>query len=413
MIIPAIELCSGKVVSVQPDGSEITLDEHPVALARTLYRYGEIAVIDLDAARGEGDNLVTIGEMCRVAECRVGGGILDEKRGDALLRAGARRLIIGTGADESLLAKFPRNKVLVAIDFQDGKVVRKGWSEATDIDPVALAVRLQQYCTGYIYGLVGHRLHMEPDEVERFERLHSRLPDHSLAAAGGFSTAEDVRALDRLGVDGQVAYGRHLEGIDLAEAFTAVLNFEQGSGLLPVIVQDTAGQVLSLVNANEEAVLTTLRSGLAAYWNPGRGKIWTKGQSSGNTHELVTIRIDCDRDALLYVVRPTGPSCHLGRYACFDDMSYNLLRIEQVMWTKHSATDPRKSYTQVMLADREGLKARIRAEAEALVKAEGREEALWETADLFYFVLLNLVQEGITLDEVFKELRGRAGRRRS
>jgi phosphoribosyl-ATP pyrophosphohydrolase len=408
-----MELRGGRVVTAQADGSYHTHEDDPVELARALYRLGEIVVIDLDAAVGEGNNLEIIREICRVVECRVGGGIRDEQRGDRLLRAGAKQLLVGTGADESLLARFPRKKVLVVMDIQDGRVVRKGWSEETDIDPVDLAMRLREHCDGFVYTLVGHRARMERAELQRFEQLKSALPGHRLTAAGGFSTVEDLRELDRMGLDGQVTYGHPPCGTNLAEAFVSVLDFEKSSGLVSVVVQDTTGQVLSLMHANRDAVLMSVQTGMATYWSAGQGKIFTKGQSSGNTQDVVTVRPDCTRGVLLLTVIPTGPSCHLGRYSCFDDLSYNLHRVEQLMRDRKDQEDPRKSFTQLMLADRTAIKQRIREEAEALVGAGSRDEVLWETADLLYFVLLNLVHEDLSLDDVNRELRGRAGRRRS
>jgi len=413
MIIPAIELRAGKVVSALADGSYRIHDDDPVELARALYRIGEIAVIDLDAAQDTGDNLDLIRKICRVAECRVGGGIRDEQRGDRLLRAGAKQLIVGTSADEELLARFPRKKVVVAMDIQDGRVVHQGWSKETDIDPVDLATRLREHCAGFLYTLVGHRAQMEVQELQRFEQLKSALPGHRLTAAGGFSTVEDLRELDRMGLDGQVTYGRSPCGTDLAQAFVAVLDFETSNGLLPVVVQDSTGQVLSLMHANRDAVLMSVQTGMATYWSAGQGKIFTKGQSSGNSQDVITVRPDCMRGALLFTVKPKGPSCHLGRYSCFDDISYNLHRIEQLMQDRKSGEDPRKSYTQLMLADRQAIKERIREEAESLAKAGSSDEVLWETADLLYFVMLNLVHENLSLDDVNRELRGRAGRRRS
>jgi phosphoribosyl-ATP pyrophosphohydrolase/phosphoribosyl-AMP cyclohydrolase len=413
MIIPAMELRGGKVVTALADGGYHEYDDDPVELARALYRLGEIVVIDLDAAQDTGDNLDLIREICRVAECRVGGGIRDERRGDRLLRAGAKQLLVGTGADADLLARFPRKKVLVVMDIQDGRVVRRGWSEETDIDPVELALRLQEHCAGFIYTLVGHRVRMEHQEVQRFEQLKSALPEHRLTAAGGFATVDDLRELDRMGVDGQLTYGQSPCGTNLAVAFVAVLDFEKSSGLVPVVVQDSVGQVLSLMHANRDAVLMSVQTGMATYWSAGQGKIFTKGQSSGNTQDVITVRPDCTRGALLFTVKPSGPSCHLGRYSCFDDLSYNLHRIEQLMQARKSGEDPHKSYTQLMLADHKAIKERIGQEAAALEAAATRDEVLWETADLLYFVLLNLVNEGLSLDDVNRELRGRAGRRRS
>jgi phosphoribosyl-ATP pyrophosphohydrolase len=94
-------------------------------------------------------------------------------------------------------------------------------------------------------------------------------------------------------------------------------------------------------------------------------------------------------------------------------MAFSLPRLEHALRARQGTVDPRKSYTQMMLADREGVKRKLQTEAISLVSAMSRDDVLYETADLLYFVMLNLVQEGVALDEVVRELRGRAGRRRS
>lgn len=413
MIIPAIHLSAGRAVVFGADGQERALPEHPLEIAKILARYGEISVLDLDAATEKGDNLDLLRRICRVAECRVGGGIRDEARGDALLRAGARAIVVGTGADEELLSRFPRSKVLVAMDIQDGRVVRRGWQEDTGLDPVDLALKLRGHCDGFVYALVGHRQSMEKIELERFEALRSRLPDHSLTAVGGFGTPDDVRNLDRLGVDAQVAYQDPSQGLDLAECAAAVPDFERSGGLVPVIVQDTAGQVVALHQTNQEGLLASLRTGQATYWSRVRGGLWVKGEGSGNVQDLQTLRISGNRDALLYVVEQTGAADSRGRYSAFGDMSFNLHRLEQVLRKRQAVGDPKRSYSSVMLADREGVRRQILEEARALAAAQTLEELRYETADLVYYVLLNLVQEGLSLDDILRELRGRAGRRRS
>jgi phosphoribosyl-ATP pyrophosphohydrolase len=414
MIVPALQIRGGRAVALDGQGHTTALPEDPVELAAALYRYGEIAVVDLDASREEGDNLELIRRICRVAECRVGGGIRDERRGDAILRAGARRLMVGTGADEELLSRFPRSKVLVALDIQDGRVVRRGWQEATDIDPLELALRLRGHCVGFVYALVGHRERMEASELERFEALRSRLPDHSLTAVGGFTSAEDVRDLDRIGVDCQLAVGEQHDVLELAEAFTAALQFEKAGGLLPVVVQDTTGQVLALYQLNEAALRQSLQEGHATYWSRVRGGLWTKGEATGTVQRLRTVCASANRDALLYIVEPQGTPEAGERYSQFGEMSYNLHRIEAVLRARQGSQQrATKSYTSLMLADRDGVRQHIRQEAQALAEARTPDEVRWETADLLYFLLLNLAQEGISLDEVIKELRGRGGRKRT
>ncbi len=89
-------------------------------------------------------------------------------------------------------------------------------------------------------------------------------------------------------------------------------------GLVPVVAQDVeTKEVLMLAYANEEAVTKTIETGFAHYWSRSRKKLWKKGESSGNVQEIVEVRIDCDGDALLYLVRQRGVACHTGNYSCF------------------------------------------------------------------------------------------------
>ncbi len=89
-------------------------------------------------------------------------------------------------------------------------------------------------------------------------------------------------------------------------------------GLVPCIAQEEAtGQVLMLAWMNEGAVARTLETGRVTYWSRSRGEFWVKGETSGHVQELVELRVDCDRDCLLAVVRQTGPACHTNRKSCF------------------------------------------------------------------------------------------------
>lgn len=89
-------------------------------------------------------------------------------------------------------------------------------------------------------------------------------------------------------------------------------------GLLPVIAQDVdSAEVLMLAWMNADAVVQTLQTGRVTYWSRSRQSFWIKGETSGHVQELVSLRIDCDRDCLLATVRQTGPACHTGRRTCF------------------------------------------------------------------------------------------------
>lgn len=97
----------------------------------------------------------------------------------------------------------------------------------------------------------------------------------------------------------------------------ATLKYD-AKGLIPAIAQDAAtGEVLMMAWMNAEAVAKTLETGRATYWSRSRGAFWVKGETSGHTQELVDLRVDCDRDCVLLVVRQTGPACHTNRRSCF------------------------------------------------------------------------------------------------
>ncbi len=89
-------------------------------------------------------------------------------------------------------------------------------------------------------------------------------------------------------------------------------------GLVPVVVQDVkTKEVLMLAYANEEALKKTFETGYAHYWSRSRKKLWMKGETSGNVQKVVEVRIDCDNDAILYLVEQRGVACHTGNYSCF------------------------------------------------------------------------------------------------
>ncbi len=97
----------------------------------------------------------------------------------------------------------------------------------------------------------------------------------------------------------------------------ASLRFNE-AGLIPAIAQDEeTGEVLMMAWMNADAVARTLETGRVTYWSRSRSEFWVKGATSGNVQELVELRVDCDRDCLLVIVRQTGPACHTGRRSCF------------------------------------------------------------------------------------------------
>lgn len=96
------------------------------------------------------------------------------------------------------------------------------------------------------------------------------------------------------------------------------IDFEKGGGLVPVIVQDAGtGRVLTLAYANKESLELARDTGRSWFWSRSRNRLWMKGEESGNVQQIKEILVDCDLDAVIYRVEPSGPACHLGEDACF------------------------------------------------------------------------------------------------
>ncbi|MBN2496284.1 MAG: bifunctional phosphoribosyl-AMP cyclohydrolase/phosphoribosyl-ATP diphosphatase HisIE [Deltaproteobacteria bacterium] len=410
MIIASIDLRQGRAVQLRQGKEQVLSSERdPIDLAREFNRYGPVAVVDLDAAMGTGDNLALIEQLCRIAEVRVGGGIRDEARGRDLLRCGARQLVIGTAASPELLSAFSPDQVIAALDQREGIVLDEGWTRSTGEPVLERAARLAPYCSGYLCTFVEHEGGMGGLPAEQALKLAEQLP-HPVTVAGGVASTREAVELARLGMDVQVGMALYTGELDLAEAFTSSLDFEK-VGLVPTVVQDGSGQVLMLAYSSPESLRRALREGKGIYYSRSRDEIWEKGASSGHVQRLVAARTDCDRDALLFAVEQTGVACHLGRYSCFGHRRFSVSQLFDVLEARLRSA-PAGSYTARLYADREYLLRQFMEEAFEITRSADRDNLQWEAADLLYHMAALLVQEGLGWSDVVNELRSRHRMRR-
>jgi phosphoribosyl-ATP pyrophosphohydrolase/phosphoribosyl-AMP cyclohydrolase len=175
--------------------------------------------------------------------------------------------------------------------------------------------------------------------------------------------------------------------------------------LTPVIVQDAVSdRVLMLAYADEEALRRTRESGEAWFWSRSREEYWRKGETSGNTLAVEEIRHDCDGDAVLYRVRPAGPTCHTGAESCFAPWLWRVV-------AERAATRPEGSYVAALLGDGAGAAARKVGEegVEAALAgvSESDERLVEEVADLWFHSYVLLAARGLDPNAVEDELRRR------
>jgi phosphoribosyl-ATP pyrophosphohydrolase len=405
----------GKAVQLRRGKDHVlTSDRSPIELAIEFNRYGEVAVIDLDAALGNGDNRELIKQICRVADVRAGGGVRDESVARDFLRAGARKVIIGTKAEPELLSKLPPERVMVALDQVDGKVVDDGWRSSTGESVLERAQRLSPYCSGFLSTFVQKEGCMEGMDKEVVAALRDNLP-RPLTVAGGIADTAEVLSLADAGVDIQVGMALYTGKIDLNEAFIGSLKFDKG--LIPTIVQNQLGDVLMVAYSSRESLQKALTEGSGTYFSRSRQSVWKKGETSGNTQRLISCRADCDRDSIVFRVEQSGVACHNGSYTCFDrnetrqfDVSELFGVIKNRKKTELEAQgngQQKPSYTRELLTDRRKLLKKIMEEAYEVSTFSSKENLKWEIADLLYFVSVLAVDEGIEWSDIQAELGGR------
>lgn len=191
------------------------------------------------------------------------------------------------------------------------------------------------------------------------------------------------------------------------------------NGLIPAIVVDAATkQVLTLAYMNRESLAISMERGLTCFWSRSRQALWLKGETSGNYQHIVSITADCDKDALVIKVEPDGPACHTGEISCFhnpvfesgtrQEFSYQGL---YALLEGRKRDLPQGSYTTYLF--QKGLDKILKKVGEECTeviiaaKAEDRAETVYEIADLAYHVMVLMAQQGITLEEIQKELASR------
>ena len=406
MIIPSIDLMDGKAVQLKQGKEKVLEREDVLELAKYYSRFGEISVIDLDAAMNKGDNEELIKEICKIAHCRVGGGIRDKEKAKRILANSAKQIIIGTAANEEFLSKLPHDKVLVAIDSKKGKVTVEGWTKEVNETPADYIKRFDNLCAGYLYTIVDKEGMMQGTDIEAIKEIR-KLTNKTLIAAGGISSIEEIKTLVKMNVSTQLGMCIYTGAVNLEDAYVAVMDFEKQNGLIPTVVQDIESkQVLMLAYSNKESLKKSLKDGLATYYSRSRQELWTKGLTSGNTQELISAKFDCDQDALLFKVKQKGAACHTGRYSCFEDKEFCINDLYKLLLDR-KAKLPQNSYTTKLFKNEFYLQRKIMEEAFESVNYEKGDGLEWEASDLAYHMLTFMALHNVTPQDIVSNLASR------
>ncbi|MDR1736958.1 MAG: 1-(5-phosphoribosyl)-5-[(5-phosphoribosylamino)methylideneamino]imidazole-4-carboxamide isomerase [Oscillospiraceae bacterium] len=337
MILPAIDLKDGKCVRlIKGDFStQHTVSDDPVRVAAQYRADGAswVHVVDLDGALdGKRRNAALVAAIVKAAhpaKVELGGGLRTEEDIEEADSLGVYRFVLGSAAVENpglvarTVTRYGARRVAVGVDALDGMVKTRGWREGTNLTDTELAAGLADLgVKTLIYTDIATDGVLSGPSLERLAQIRDAFGGEVIAS-GGVSSVADVTALRRLRMGGciigKALYAGNITVRDAVFAGQWELCFVKNE-LIPAVVQDAdTREVLMLGFMNREALRKTLDTGLVTFHSRSRDALWTKGETSGNYLNLKSISPDCDRDTLLIMAKPSGPTCHTGNTSCFFD----------------------------------------------------------------------------------------------
>ena len=407
MIIPSIDLIGGRAVQLIGGEAEAIDAGDPRPILSRFSLAGEVTIIDIDAARGEGSNNELISQLCRQASIRVGGGIRDVETTIDWLDRGAAKVILGTAATPQILSQLPTERVIVALDSRHGELVTHGWRHNTGASVMDRIAELRGLCGGFLVTFVELEGRMGGTDLERARPIIEAAGDTPVTIAGGVATTDEISDLDRVGADAQVGMALYSGRITLSEAIAASLNSEGADGLWPTVVVDERGVALGLAWSSADSLNQAVQRRRGIYQSRSRG-LWEKGATSGSTQELLRVDVDCDRDAIRFTVRQHGDGfCHLSNRSCWGQ-DRGVGRLSRRLAQIADGPPPKGSNTAKLLKDDALLGAKLREEADELATATSRENVIAEAADVLYFTLVKAAASGVGVTDIECELDRRA-----
>ena len=196
------------------------------------------------------------------------------------------------------------------------------------------------------------------------------------------------------------------------------LKFDE-KGLIPAIVVDAEnGKVLTLAYMNRESLKVSMEKGLTCFWSRSRQELWLKGETSGNYQHIVSITADCDRDALVVKVEKDGPACHLGTESCFNEEvwesderhEFSLNGLMDLIRGRKTEKKEGSYTTYLFEKGLDKILKKVGEESTEVIiaaKDQDRKETIYEIADLTYHVMVLMIEAGISLEDIHRELASR------
>ena len=407
MLIPSIDLMDGKAVQLQQGDKKIIERADVFELLEEFAMYGEVAIIDLDAAMGKGSNQPLIEKMLRQRPCRVGGGIRDLETAKNYLAAGASKIILGTSASQDWVKKLPRQALIFAIDAKGDYLTTHGWKKTQDVKVLDIIADWAQNCGEFLYTQVKKEGMMQGIDEARISEVIKASPI-PVTVAGGITSYDDLQWINSHGANSQIGMAIYSGKMSLNEAFMSLVDFSKMT-LIPTVVQDVkTNKVLMMAFSSQESLLHALENRTGTYFSRSRKQLWTKGETSNNTQKLIQVDVDCDGDTILFLVEQQNNACHFDRYSCFASQTknYSLDYLDEVFEARMNSVEG-QSFTQKLFVSEALQIEKLKEECDELIEATDHNHVRWEAADLLFFTLVMAKSKGVSIQEIVNDLRSR------
>jgi len=343
------------------------------------------------------DNLLK--KVCSVAECYLIMNSPNFETIKSVLQMGVKKVIIPEKEVKNIGQKISKKIIIARITLQKMSLLNNNLKNLTE-ELEEIINRVNPYCSELLIDY-DDEINTDKSILLGILNIISSFNQNSITFLDPNSTI--TKELEMKGINPLISAQNILEEKEMITIFKSVLDFQKQEGLIPTIVQDEHNQILMLAFSSQDSLTQALVQKRGIYYSRSRKSIWVKGETSGNYQTLYQARYDCDRDALLFIVRQSGDACHLPRYSCFGNKEFRLSDLYDIIQDR-ILNPVANSYTSKISKDEQLVIEKIREESNEVINYTDDKNLAWEIADLVYFILVLMAKKGIKLQDILNEL---------
>lgn len=409
-IIPTVDIENSKPVFVR-NGSTVEYRKESIdELLRMMSIFPRIQIIDIDAARNDGDNYEKIKPFLAHYGIFVGGGFRTKEKVIDALNNSACRVIISTNATSEFFEELKANNVqpdrlILGLDITtsfDGYFTN-GRKEFIKCDVREHILMCSHYINKICVTFHDHEGTNICPSMGIVDTLKNIIPDRvKLIVAGGISEPLFVHELAKRGIYSQVGFSYE----KLPELFTGL--YLGSERLIPTVITNNYGNFETLAHSTFESIIKTIKTKELYLFSKSRNELWHKGETSGNYQKVTEIAFTCAGESLVIHVDNTNPICHTNKEKCFSSHPRygkdNLYYIKNELMQQISKNP--NSYSAKMI-NSNACALKLLEEVKEFIRSDNYEDKIHESADLLYFFVLNIIKNNVNIEDIFDEHRKR------